>query len=254
MKQNVLERADAQPRKKKAHRRVGIGIALVALIAVGTASGAVALGLAPQPFTQQAPIAAPSATTKPPSEPPATAPFSPSPKPTPTSGPSATSGRYGDGFDWIASCKDLVPAEEYDRLFGATPLAQGGSKITVPGTIPVPDYTGVVEFERRAEYLCAWAYPSADVSGLGVRIGHATAAEIDAREQDLSAHGGTCSERDNGRVCQQTVPNEEYPVDTTTTFYVRGDVYIDIHQTNFPTNGLLDAIVQQIWETGYDWE
>jgi hypothetical protein len=78
MKQNVLERAIDQPRRR-AHRTLGIVIGLVALITVGSASGALALGVLPAPFAAKAPSAPTS--TPAPVVTPTTA---PTPTPTPT--------------------------------------------------------------------------------------------------------------------------------------------------------------------------
>lgn len=48
-------------------------------------------------------------------------------------------------------------------------------------------------------------------------------------------------------MCQLTVKAEPYPVDQTTTVFIRDDTFIMIRQANFPTNGLLDAVVGEIW-------
>jgi hypothetical protein len=83
MKQNVLEHA--APRRPRRARRVGVVIAIVALVGLGTASGAVALGMVPNPVV----VAAPTATSAPSRTPstPASAPFTPTATPTPTRRP-----------------------------------------------------------------------------------------------------------------------------------------------------------------------
>jgi hypothetical protein len=76
MKTNVLERATDVPRRRRPGRRFGIAFGLVALIGLGSAGGAVALGLVPSPFEG---LAQP--------EPTAVVSAEPAPSPTPTTAP-----------------------------------------------------------------------------------------------------------------------------------------------------------------------
>lgn len=90
MKQNVLEGAIAAPRKK-GRRNWALGIGIIAFLGLGAASGGVALGLVPSPFTASAP--APAVTSAAPvPQPTATTPPAPDPKPTATlaAGPRST--------------------------------------------------------------------------------------------------------------------------------------------------------------------
>jgi hypothetical protein len=48
-------------------------------------------------------------------------------------------------------------------------------------------------------------------------------------------------------VCQSSVRAQTGPVDQVSTFFLRDDTFIVIRQANFPTNGLLDAVVGEIW-------
>lgn len=228
MKQNVLERAT--PRSRRRRVRPGIAIGVVGLLALGTASGAVALSLSQQeqpvvaPAVSQLPAPAPTATT------PTSAPITATPTPRPTRAAVAT---------LPTTCRGTVPAEDYDRFFGSTPLTEIDQTTASTGT----DSPDIVWTGGAATLTCVWADPSADVSGLTLDIGKTGPGAADR----LADSPWDCEERDGGRKCQLTVPATPYPVDQTTTVFVRGDTFIVIRQANFPTNGLLPAIVGEIW-------
>jgi len=230
MKQAVLERAT--PRPKRYRRRSGVVVGVVALLALGTATGAVALTLSQQdrpvaaPVQSQEPAPAPSATT--PSSAPITA--TPTPRATPTPNTVATIP---------TTCRGTVPADDYDRFFGDTPLTEIDQAEQATGT----DSPDVLWTGGAATITCTWADPRADVSGLTMDIG-TTGPGADER---LAESPWKCDDRDGGRMCQSTVKAEPYPVDQTTTIFIRGDTFVLIRQANFPTNGLLDAVVGEIW-------
>ena len=107
MKQNVLERAE--PRKRRG-RRTGIVIAVIALLAVGTAGGGVALGLIPT-----SPAAAPAPTPTATSEPsqtvtPSSAPVVDAPTPIPTPTPTRPTYSAADWSTWTISPDAVGPA------------------------------------------------------------------------------------------------------------------------------------------------
>ncbi|OII05905.1 hypothetical protein [Curtobacterium sp. MCBA15_005] len=104
MKQNVLERAE--PRKRRG-RRTGIVITVIALLAVGTAGGGVALGLIPTSPTEPEPT--PSATSQPSQTvTPSSAPVVGEPTPTPT--PTAPPYSATDWSTWTISADAVGPA------------------------------------------------------------------------------------------------------------------------------------------------
>lgn len=229
MKQGVLERAT--PRSKRRHGHTGVVVGVVALLALGTASGAVALTLSQQdrpvaaPVQTQEPAPAPSATT------PTSAPITPTPTPVATPARAATIP---------ASCVETVPASERDRLFGGTPSVEQGRV----GDISMqPDALGNSWVDGWPTLRCAWMDPRADVTSLEIRIG----TPAPGAEQRLASAAMPCQDRDGGRMCQQTTRLPDYPVDRTDTFFLRDDTYIVITQVNFPTDGLLDAVVGEIW-------
>ncbi|MCA5923257.1 hypothetical protein [Curtobacterium oceanosedimentum] len=235
MKQNVLERATPRPKRRRV--RPGIALGIVGLLAVGTATGAVALTLSQQ---QEQPVAAPTQTQQPEPAPTATTPSSapitgaPTPKPTPTPTPPAAVAQIP------ASCRDMVPVEDYDRLFGQTPLTEiSKAKDDSAGS----DGEDVTWADGESEIICRWADPRADVSGLTMTIGTAGPGAADV----LADSPLPCEDRNGGRACQSSVPAKTGPVDQVTTFFLRDDTFIVIRQANFPTNGLLDAVVGEIW-------
>ncbi|PZF30824.1 MULTISPECIES: hypothetical protein [unclassified Curtobacterium] len=106
MKQNVLERAE--PRKRRG-RRTGIVITVIALLAVGTAGGGVALGLIPTSSTEPEPT--PSATSQPSQTvTPSSAPVVGEPTPTPTPTPTAPPYSATDWSTWTISADAVGPA------------------------------------------------------------------------------------------------------------------------------------------------
>ncbi|WP_181432788.1 hypothetical protein [Curtobacterium sp. MCPF17_001] len=236
MKQTVLDRAeDRRPAPHRRGRRAGIAIGVIALLGLGATSGGVALGMIPQPFTASAPAPAPS-----PSEPampstPASAPVQETPDPVPTPTPTPTPVARAGTLP--TDCRALVPASEYDRLFGSTPLQNpAGSEAGSDG-----------DHQPTVDLSCIWRDPRADVSGLSVDLGSDTAETIADYESLLVRTGYTCSDSGAGRLCRMTRADEVYPVDTTFTFYSEGSTWLLIRQTNFPTNGLLPAIQQEVW-------
>ena len=236
MKQSVLERAT--PRQKRRRGHTGVVVGVVALLALGTASGAVALTLS----QQDRPVAAPVQTQEPAPAPTATTPTSApiTGRPTPRPEPSATPATPAVATI-PTSCRATVPAEDYDRFFGKTPVEEiVGTEATPTGTDSA-DVLGIAQAGR--DLSCLWRDPRADVSGLSMRIGPALPGAADL----LRGGPHACTEQDGGVLCRASVPAEAYPVDHVTTWFVRDGTYVVIGQTNFPTDGLLDAVVGEIW-------
>ncbi|MCT9622149.1 MULTISPECIES: hypothetical protein [unclassified Curtobacterium] len=234
MKQNVLERAT--PRPKRRRFRPGIALGVIGLLAIGTATGAVALSLS----QQETPVAAPTRTQQPEPSPSATTPTSapitqrPTPRPTPVNTTATIP----------TDCRALVPSSDYDRFFGETPLVQ--IKPSLPDT---PEEYRDLERETGDDISlrCVWRDPQADVTGLGIMAGESTPEAISENLAVIRGEGGTCSERDHGTVCQTVSNVEPYDVDRAYTYYTRGTAWVVIDQTNFPTDNLLGAIVGEIW-------
>jgi hypothetical protein len=243
MKQNVLERAT--PRPKRRRFRPGIALGVIGLLAIGTATGAVALSLS----QQESPVAAPTRTQQPEPSPSATTPTSApitqrptprptmSPSPTPTAEPASNVLIPGD-------CYQLVPDADYDRFFGA---AAHTSTVYGSGTAREPDGNDRVQGHLRDphEWLyCTWQNYGVEAN-ITIRVSHTADIGPDTPEQ-YAEQSGSCADRFGGRVCQFTTSAERVLPLTVTTLQ-RDGVTIQIDQTDFPTDGLLPAIVGEIW-------
>ncbi|WP_144709791.1 hypothetical protein [Curtobacterium pusillum] len=237
MKQHVLERAT--PHRTRRRFRPGIALGVVGLLAIGTATGAVALSLSQQdeqpvaaPTQTQQPVPAPSATT------PTSAPITekPTPRPSPTPVRNVTPTIPTD-------CRALVPAADYDRLFGTTPLVQ--IKPELPNT--PQEYRELGTSSDEADLRCLWRDPQADITGIEITAGVWTPQKIADNLAIIRGEGGTCSERDGGTFCQTVSVVEPYGVDRAYTYYTRGDGWVVIDQTNVPTDNLLGALIGTIW-------
>lgn len=109
MKQNVLDRAEERrPAPRRRGRRAGIVIGVIALLGLGATSGAVALGMVPQPF---AAAPAPSPSVVAPSETPtrSSAPVVNEPTSTPTPTPTRRPYDAADPSTWTISGDEVGP-------------------------------------------------------------------------------------------------------------------------------------------------
>jgi hypothetical protein len=238
MKQNVLERTAGQP-PRRAPRHVGVIIGLVALIGLGSASGAVALGLVPKPFAERAPVV-PTVTEDP--APPVTETEAP-PSTAPVVPPVVKQASIPDG------CTGLIPPADYDRIFEYSPVQQ--LRPALPGKTdphirqPRDSYPA---FFDASKLYCIWQDQRADISGLTVEVGTATVAELAEQQADFEKDDFTCTDVHDGRSCQKVTQDDGFPVEETTTFYTRDTTWIQIRQVAFPTDNLLGGIVSQIWK------
>ncbi|WP_146236336.1 hypothetical protein [Curtobacterium sp. MCBD17_023] len=143
MKHTVLDRAeDRRPAPRRRGRRAGVAIGVIALLGLGATSGAVALGMIPQPFTASAPAPSPSPTGPAMPSTPAAAPVREIPDPTPT--PTGTKGAFAlnDPSTWTISGSEVGPieiggefeAEGDDLRVAYRSLPPGEGSCTVPGT------------------------------------------------------------------------------------------------------------------------
>ncbi len=243
MKQTVLERATPRPRRRPG--RTGIVVGVVALLALGTATGAVALSLS----QQDRPVAAPVETRTP--EPtqaasePSSAPITATPTPRPAPLPSATAPA-GQLVPIPAPCSSLVPQEDYLRFFGAARLIETVFEDGLPrDTTPDDRIRGITSPDGNLS--CIWQNEGTSAE-LSINI-HRTTPEEFASDEELSVghYHGTCSDRLGGRVCTFTSSNEMSTAPSTSTTLYRDGITVNIGQTDFPTNGLLPAVVGEIW-------
>ncbi|MBT1610160.1 superantigen-like protein SSL4 [Curtobacterium poinsettiae] len=230
MKQNVLERAT--PLRKRRRGRSGIVIGVVTLLAVGTATGAVALTLSQQnadpvaaPTQAQQPEPSPSATT------PSSAPITGTPVPKPTPTPLNTTATIP------SDCRAVVPASEYSRFFGDITATERDVQTSTDGGDGI----------AATALSCEWRKPGADGGVLYVTVGTTTAEQAQNQVDTFGDEaGGTCTERPDGTLCQLRATLDD-GVAKAYTLYVRGDSYVVVDQIGFPTDNLLGAIVGEIW-------
>lgn len=243
MKQHVLERAT--PRPKRRRFRPGIALGVIGLLAIGTATGAVALSLS----QQETPVAAPTTTQQPEPSPSATTPSSapiterPTPRPTPTPTPTPTA-QAASNVLIPGDCYQLVPDADYDRFFGA---AAHTSTVLGAGEPREPDGNDRIRghLGDPHEWLfCTWQNFGVEAN-ITIRVSHTADIGPDTPEQYVE-QSGSCADRFGGRMCQFTTSAERVPPLTVTTLQ-RDGVTIQIDQTDFPTDGLLPAIVGEIW-------
>ncbi|MGG7308901.1 hypothetical protein ACQXVK_17105 [Curtobacterium sp. AB451] len=241
MKQHVLERAT--PRPKRRRFRPGIALGVIGLLAIGTATGAVALSLS----QQETPVAAPTTTQQPEPSPSATTPSSapiterPTPRPTPTPTPTA---QAASNVLIPGDCYQLVPDADYDRFFGA---AAHTSTVLGAGEPREPDGNDRIRghLDDPHEWLfCTWQNFGVEAN-ITIRVSHTADIGPDTPEQ-YAEQSGSCADRFGGRMCQFTTSAERVLPLTVTTLQ-RDGVTIQIDQTDFPTDGLLPAIVGEIW-------
>ncbi|OEI68922.1 hypothetical protein Cus16_1412 [Curtobacterium sp. ER1/6] len=209
---------------------------VVALLALGTATGAVALTLTQQdrpvaaPVQTQEPAPAPSATI------PSSAPITATPAPRPTSLPTAPAGTV---VPIPAPCSSLVPEGDYARFFGAARLIETVFEDGDPReTTPEDRLHGLTSPDGN---LSCWWRNEGTAAELSINI-HRTSAD-----EEVVAAEGTCSDRLGGRVCTTTITHELSTAPQTATTLYRDGLTVSIGQTDFPTNGLLPAVVGEIW-------
>jgi len=230
MKRNVLERAAPRPRRRRG--RSGLVIGVVALLAVGTATGAVALTLAQQDEPVAAPVQTQEPEPAPSDEPPTSAPITATPKPEPTGNAAATVARIPD------TCRATVSADAYTRIFGdreAMDVLAGFDAADRQGS------SGVTE------RYCLWGASDGPGPGLALTIGTGTPDQM-ATGEEIFFDGWepSCEDSDGIRLCRASTTESDGSV-TARTRYERGGVWIEIDQGDFPTNGLLPAVIGQVW-------
>jgi hypothetical protein len=243
MKQHVLEHATPHRRRRF---RPGIALGIVGLLAIGTATGAVALTLSQQddqpvtaPTQTQQPAPAPSATT------PTSAPITEKPTPRPAVTPSATPTATSEAAVRIpGDCYLIVPDADYSRFFGA---ARHESTIWTDTATREPDgndrINGLVDPDESLH--CTWQNEGV-VANMSVTIRQATSEGSRQVTEAVNESGPTCVDRLGGRVCSYR-PGTDSGDDIVGTFFVRGNLTIEIMQTDFPTDNLLGAIIGKIW-------
>jgi hypothetical protein len=150
-------------------------------------------------------------------------------------------------------CTDIVDRATYAATFGDIPLnpVEFGGSGTSSGVVTPsepPTGAGTVEIIGAANELsCLWRDPRSDVSGISVAMGHLDPAVSGPALDALASAGYTCTAVHEGRSCQLVLPDPQYPVDRTQTYWARDDVVVTVDQTNVPTDDLLGSIATRLW-------
>ena len=182
-----------------------------------------------------------------PTAPPASSPTSTTEAtPTPSSSETPTASPVNIPTD----CTQIVDSATYTATMGENPLNPEGflRRDGTPfgartPTVPPADATLVQIVDSAASLDCLWRDPRADITGLGVTMGRLDQATSASLLSLAAADGATCSDAQGGRLCQKSGKDVQYQTDQTQTYFVRGDLYVYVNQTNFPTNDLLGSIL-----------
>ncbi|WP_156463409.1 hypothetical protein [Frigoribacterium sp. Leaf172] len=166
MKKNVLERATDTTRRRPG-RRFGIAFGLVALIGLGSAGGAVAMGFVPSPFEG---LAQPEPTAV------VSTPPAPTPTATPTPEPSAAPSTQpvgGTPEPYLPiDCATLATESSLTSLLRAPELKQEEGLVFTPRE---------ASLRQSGVQTCAWMSSSeADYAGFDVDISLDDPASVDA--------------------------------------------------------------------------
>ena len=176
---------------------------------------------------------------------------SPSSSPSSESSSSATpSGEPASGVELPSDCEDTMSDEMYASTFADVPLndpAFGPSGVVEPEpAAPGSDIQLVIAGQMTL--ICIWQDPAADVTGLRLALGHVAIEDGEAYLEELDDQGYDCEERYDGDWCQRISNDTDFGVEEGHTAFLRDDVFIEVRQANFPTNGFLADVVETIWD------
>jgi hypothetical protein len=160
-----------------------------------------------------------------------------------TPAPSTASPTAGAAGTIPATCPDLITAGKWDRAFARSPL-NDPAVVGDPMTPTASRYGEAVRADgKRLE--CVWRDPRADITNMVIRVDTVDPATATDVLRKLS--GYDCADTDGGYRCQKTSQNAQYPVIDGDTFFTRGDIGIEIQQSNIPTEGLLDDVIAHVF-------
>ncbi len=176
---------------------------------------------------------------------------SPSSSPSSESSSSATpSDEPASGVELPSDCEDTMSEEMYASTFADVPLndpAFGPSGVVEPEpAAPGSDIQLVIAGQMTL--ICIWQDPAADVTGLRLALGHVAIEDGEAYLEELDDQGYDCEERYDGDWCQRISNDTDFGVEEGHTAFLRDDVFIEVRQANFPTNGFLADVVETIWD------
>jgi hypothetical protein len=197
MKKNVLERATDTTRRRPG-RRFGIAFGLVALIGLGSAGGAVAMGFVPSPFEG---LAQPEPTAV------VSTPPAPTPTATPTPEPSAAPSTQpvgGTPEPYLPiDCATLATESSLTSLLRAPELTIGQNTVTSP-EVAIDRQSGIEACDWTS--LSDTAYASLNITSTlgGPSAADAVAAERAAGAVDLGVGDESTQTCEEGFGCRGT--------------------------------------------------
>jgi hypothetical protein len=215
-------------------------IGLTAVLAVGLALGGCTQDGVTGPSGSPTPTSVGAGPTTPAT---AGAETTPGPTPRPTSTIASVPGVDHDGGTIPSSCTDLITAGRWDDVFASAPL-NDPSVVGDPVVVPKNAFTPVLQPDGKRLY-CVWKDPRADVSYLSIAVDVVDSTRAFAELQQLT--GFDCDREAEGYRCQKTSQNPQYPVTDGDTYFTRGDVGIEIRQSNTPTDGLLEDVEAHVF-------
>jgi hypothetical protein len=163
---------------------------------------------------------------------------------TPESAPTGTATPRSTGSGSVPStCAGLITAGKWDDSFAAAPINHPDI-VGDPIVIPKSGYGDALEPAGK-RISCTWMDPRADISHVTIRVETVDPAAATDVLRKLS--GYDCADRDGGYGCQKVSRNPQYPVTDGDTFFTRGDIGIEIEQSNAPTDGLLDDVIAHVF-------
>jgi len=234
----------------RAHTLHTLGASALVVLSLAGCAGGPSEGATPSPTpsTSGSGSATPDdGETATPTAPPESSP-TPTGAATPTPTPSETPG--ASPVNIPTDCTQIVDSATYAATMGETPLnpeefrGRDGTPFGArTPTVPAADASLTEIVDSAAELDCLWRDPRADVTGLGVTMGRLDQATGASLLSLAAADGATCSDAHGGRLCQTSRTDEQYQTDLTNTYFVRGDLYVRVFQSNFPTNDLLGSIL-----------
>jgi hypothetical protein len=176
---------------------------------------------------------------------------SPSASPSSESSASATpSDEAVSGVELPTDCVDTMSEEMYASTFVDVPLndpAFGPSGVVEPEP-PAPGSEIDAVVAGQYTLLCIWQDPAADVTGLRLALGHVAIEDGETYLEELDDQGYDCEDRYDGQWCQHISNDTDFGVEEGHTAFLRDDVFIEVRQANFPTNGFLADVVETIWD------
>jgi hypothetical protein len=154
------------------------------------------------------------------------------------------------GVELPTDCEETMSSEMFESTFADVPLndpAFGPSGVVEPDP-PAPGSSIELVIAGQMTLICIWQDPAADVTGLRLAMGHVDVDDGEEYLESLDDDGYDCEDRYDGQWCQYISNDTAFGVEEGHTAFLRDDVFIEVRQANFPTNGFLADVVDTLWD------